>query len=354
MWEHSTFLLHDRSNVTNGQRAYCILIRVCGLGLMIHLLRCAGCQAPKVQMPHLRACSLVAHARSATLIGRPQHLRKHRKPIRQALSNITLVDDQVVAPQAPVCSCEFCRRYYLAVALAIASVAVTGGLTYEAARQGDVGRRLLVREMQAMADYERLVAERKRQLFQAALAGHQRAQVVEIGVGTGVNFPYLFEAGVRKVVAVEPNPHFMPVAEDSARRAGLQLQLRHGFMEKLPFESNSVDVVVATLVLCSVSDVATAVAEVRRVLRPGGIYIFTEHVAAPRGTWLHVLQSVLNPVNQVLAVGCKLTNEPLPIIQRTFGSAQLKVQHWDLRSDADGPFISHLALSPHISGFAEC
>lgn len=99
-----------------------------------------------------------------------------------------------------------------------------------------------------MADYERLVRERKAQTFQKAIKTNVE-RLVEVGVGAGVNFPYFKQAGVKEVVAVEPNLNFLQKAQAAADRADIQLQVRQGVMEKMPFEDNSVDVVVGTLLL---------------------------------------------------------------------------------------------------------
>ncbi|KAJ6801197.1 methyltransferase-like protein 7A [Iris pallida] len=79
--------------------------------------------------------------------------------------------------------------------------------------------------------------------------------------------------------------------------------------EALPIEDNSVDAVIGTLVLCSVKDVGVALREVRRVLKPGGLYLFIEHVAAREGSLLRLMQSILDPLQQLLSDGCHLTRE---------------------------------------------
>src|SRR5512143_3688812 len=134
----------------------------------------------------------------------------------------------------------------------------------------------------ANGPYERWMADRKRNLF-----GALRGVVVEIGPGAGANLPYL-RSDVRWI-GIEPNPYARPYLERAAREAGVAHELREGDAERLPVEAASADAVIGTLVLCSVKDIGAALHEIQRVLKPGGRYVFIEHVAAPAGT-LRVFQ----------------------------------------------------------------
>ncbi|CAE8628675.1 unnamed protein product [Polarella glacialis] len=249
------------------------------------------------------------------------------------------------------------RRAYFAATFGVLWV---GGLWAAGQAVSSLGwdRQLFVQQMQGMADYEQVVAPRKAELFQAALGDRGVGKrIVEVGVGrrscrTGTNFGYLRQAGASEVIAVEPNQYFVPVATAAARAAGLRLEVKEGTMEALPFATSSVDVLVGTLVLCSVADVARALAEARRVLRPGGRYIFTEHVAAPQGSWLRTAQDIMDPVQQSIAAGCHLVREPLPAITDVFGASCVTSSRWELEG-ASGQLPNHLLLAPHISGFAE-
>jgi ubiquinone/menaquinone biosynthesis C-methylase UbiE len=106
-----------------------------------------------------------------------------------------------------------------------------------------------------------------------------RGRVIEIGAGSGPNFAH-YPATVSEVVAVEPDPYLRGRAELAARAAPVSISVVGGMAEALPAEERSFDVAVFTLVLCSVADQATALAEVMRVLRPGGELRFYEHVVA--------------------------------------------------------------------------
>jgi ubiquinone/menaquinone biosynthesis C-methylase UbiE len=114
---------------------------------------------------------------------------------------------------------------------------------------------------------------RKRLL--AGLSG----QVIEIGAGNGLNFQH-YPAEVKRVLAVEPEPRLRALAEDKARAIPLDIEVAEGRAERLPAQDASFGAAVVCLTLCSVTDQAAALAEVHRVLRPGGQLRFFEHVRA--------------------------------------------------------------------------
>lgn len=103
--------------------------------------------------------------------------------------------------------------------------------------------------------------------------------VIEVGAGNGLNFAF-YPGEVAHVLAVEPEPHLRRLAERAAERAPVPVAAVPGVAEDLPASDGSFDAAVLSLVLCSVSDVPAALAEVRRVLRPGGQLRFFEHVRA--------------------------------------------------------------------------
>ncbi len=145
--------------------------------------------------------------------------------------------------------------------------------------------------------YEQAMRDRKQALF-ADLAG----DVLEIGPGGGVNLPY-FSPQVHWV-GIEPNPYMHPYLEATAAELGMQIDLRSGSAEDLPLPDNSVDAVVSTLVLCSVPNLAASLQEIKRVLKPGGKFLFIEHVGAPEGSLLRQVQSGIRPLWQVIGEGC--------------------------------------------------
>jgi MFS family permease len=116
--------------------------------------------------------------------------------------------------------------------------------------------------------------ERRNQLL-AGLTG----RVIEIGAGNGMNFPH-YPPEITHVLAVEPEPRLRDLAQDKATRAQVPIEVVDGTAEQLPADDATFDAAIASLVLCSVLDVPAALAEIRRVLRPGGQLRFFEHVRA--------------------------------------------------------------------------
>ncbi|MCL7032443.1 hypothetical protein MKW94_014343, partial [Papaver nudicaule] len=132
-----------------------------------------------------------------------------------------------------------------------------------------------------MASYEEEVAGYKERIF-SSLRGKCK-DVLELGIGTGPNLKYYAgDAGVH-VYGVDPNKKMEKYAAAAALAAGLpstNFYYTQAVGEALPANDASMDAVIGTLVLCSVKDVRTTLKEVKRVLKPGGLYVFVEHVAA--------------------------------------------------------------------------
>lgn len=121
--------------------------------------------------------------------------------------------------------------------------------------------------------------------------------ILEIGAGAGVNLPYY--AGATQVYLVEPNQYFYQYINHDI----LEIKILPDRAEQLSLPDQSVDVVVSSFVLCSVTDVLAVLREVARVLKPGGRFIFIEHVAAKQWPW-RWLQKLLRPLWRYLADGC--------------------------------------------------
>lgn len=132
--------------------------------------------------------------------------------------------------------------------------------------------------------------ERKLRAHKAEVFAGLPDAVVEIGSGVGANLPYL-PAGAT-LVAIEPNRHMHAELIAAAGRHGVTLDLRERMAEHTGLPDHSVDAVISSLVLCSVQDPDAVLAEVRRILRPGGTFRFAEHVAAADGTRTRAAQRI--------------------------------------------------------------
>ncbi|HET6518336.1 MAG TPA: class I SAM-dependent methyltransferase [Geminicoccaceae bacterium] len=155
-----------------------------------------------------------------------------------------------------------------------------------------------------------LVAPRERLL--AATAG----RVLEIGIGSGPNLP-LYPRDTELVVGLDPSAELLARARREAAWTHFPVQLHRGSAEAIPFDDGSFDSVVSTWTLCSIPDAGAALAEVRRVLRPGGRLLFAEHGRAPEprvATW----QDRLTPLWRRIGGGCHL-NRPIDALLRAAG-----------------------------------
>ncbi len=149
--------------------------------------------------------------------------------------------------------------------------------------------------------------------WRRALLGEARGDVLELGAGTGGNLS-LYPTGIRRLVLSEPDRHMRAMLlRKLASRPGVEVL--DAPAESLPLPARSFDTVVATLVLCSVEDPGRTLSEIHRVLRPGGTFLFLEHVAAPTGTWSRRAQGVLEPVWRRIAGNCHLTRETGPLLE---------------------------------------
>jgi ubiquinone/menaquinone biosynthesis C-methylase UbiE len=158
---------------------------------------------------------------------------------------------------------------------------------------------------------ERGNRELRRELL-AGLAG----RVLEVGAGTGLNFPH-YPASVREVVAVEPAPLLRGRAVEAAAAAPVRIRVADGTAAELPAGDGEFDAVVVSGVLCSVPDVPAALAEFRRVLRPGGQLRFLEHVRS-RDPLFAGFQQAADLVWPHVMGGCHVQRETQPAIARYF------------------------------------
>ncbi len=183
--------------------------------------------------------------------------------------------------------------------------------------------------------YENVVGDYKRWLF-----GGLSGTVIEIGAGTGANFTY-YPAGIHWI-GIEPNEFMHDALLKSAEKHGIAGELRTGVAEHMEVPDESADVVISTLVMCSVGDQDATMQEIRRVLKPGGKFLFVEHVAAPENSALRTVQKIIKPFWRVAGDGCHTDRETADAVQRAgFSSVEIKMFR------APIPIVS-----PHIAGKA--
>jgi ubiquinone/menaquinone biosynthesis C-methylase UbiE len=181
--------------------------------------------------------------------------------------------------------------------------------------------------------------EHRRELL-AGLSG----RVVEVGAGNGLNFPH-YPPEVEEVVAVEPEAYLREQAREAAIEAAAQVRVVDGLAERLPLEDDSVDAGVVSLVLCSVPTQAAALAELRRVLRPGGELRFYEHVRSDAPGFAR-LQRAADVVWPHVAGGCH-THRDTPRAIESAGFAIENCRRFPFR-----PCSALAPIEPHVLGRA--
>mmetsp|Transcript_13950 Transcript_13950/g.19186 ORF Transcript_13950/g.19186 Transcript_13950/m.19186 type:complete len:309 (-) Transcript_13950:109-1035(-) len=200
-----------------------------------------------------------------------------------------------------------------------------------------------------MQRYESEIEERKAVLF--SQLPENTKEVLELGLGTGPNLK--FYKPETHVIGVEPNEYMDAYAKSKAEQFGLELEIKRGCGEALPLDDNSVDAVITSLVLCTVDSPSKVMREIVRVLRPGGKYLFIEHVGADpvSNPALRFQQTLFDPLQQFVAGGCHLTRDTGKLI-RSF-TTRLPVEATFQRVDIESFMVPEISLiAPHISGVA--
>jgi ubiquinone/menaquinone biosynthesis C-methylase UbiE len=158
----------------------------------------------------------------------------------------------------------------------------------------------------ATSPFERVVEEHRRYLARGA-----SGEVLDVGAGTGANFPYFADAAT--VHAVEPDPHMRKRAHRRAAREDVNIEIRGDLAESLSYDDATFDRVTAGLVFCTVKEPKEALDEIARVLRPDGEFRFLEHVGDD-GVG-RFLQETANPVWRRCAGGCRLDRDTVSMFE---------------------------------------
>lgn len=140
-----------------------------------------------------------------------------------------------------------------------------------------------------------------------------RGRVFELGCGAGPNLPLYDRTAVTSYTAIEPTAKLLEMARAVAGQSGLATEIRPGVGEQIPFEDNAFDTVVCTFTLCTVGDPARTMAEMRRILKPGGTLLFIEHGRSPEpniARW----QERVEPVWRRLMGNCHLSRPVGPAL----------------------------------------
>jgi ubiquinone/menaquinone biosynthesis C-methylase UbiE len=164
--------------------------------------------------------------------------------------------------------------------------------------------------MGAAAEREGLAARRRELLAPA------QGRVLEVGAGTGLNLEH-YPDGIEELVLVEPERAMVRKLAQRLAEVGRRARIVEADAEALPFPDDSFDTVVSTLVLCSVGDPRRSLEELRRVLRPGGSFLFLEHVRSNDRRTAR-LQDRINPVWCFVSNGCNCNRPTLSLIESAF------------------------------------
>jgi len=155
--------------------------------------------------------------------------------------------------------------------------------------------------------------------MRAELLAAAAGRTLELGAGTGINLD-LYPDALAELVLVEPDPHMAKRMRERLSRSSRQATIVEAPAERLPFEDDSFDTAVSTLVLCTVPDPVTAIAELERVLKPGGRLLFIEHVRSEDPS-LAGWQDRLEKPWRFLADGCHCNRDTLA----TLAASRLEV-----------------------------
>jgi ubiquinone/menaquinone biosynthesis C-methylase UbiE len=191
--------------------------------------------------------------------------------------------------------------------------------------------------------YERISATADRRggdQHRAELLDGLTGRVIEVGAGNGRNFAH-YPSSVTEVVAVEPEPRLRAAAEARVAQARVPVRVVDGVAGRLPAEDGSFDAGVASLVLCTVPDPDAALAELHRVIRPGGELRFYEHVVSSRPAAARVERALDATIYPRLAGGCHLARDTVATIERA-GFEIRACRRFAFGPSALGPQVAHV------------
>ncbi|KAL7508554.1 hypothetical protein ACHAXN_011679 [Cyclotella atomus] len=280
---------------------------------------------------------------------------------RQLFSRSTIgaagLFSSTLIPSSP-CPCKCCLQS-ISSANALVDLTPPSSKAYDPARNQFMDSLFSWSMATTMDEYEEEAQPYKSQLFQSlfySLPKNEVPVVVEVGMGTFPNAPYfaqsLKSSNIKglDIIGVDPNDSMKQYALRNAQQVGLlqtgvSFRVEHGVAEALPFADRSVDAVIVTLTLCSVSNPERAVSEIQRVLKPNtGKFVFWEHVLAENDAGLALQQRILSPLQTFVADGCHLNRRTGAIIKNAGFHGGVGMKHIVIKSaDIIGPTIYGIA-----------
>ena len=172
-------------------------------------------------------------------------------------------------------------------------------------------------------------------------------EVLEIGFGTGLNLAYYQPKQVQKITTVDVNPGMNKIAQKRIATSQLSVDYQVLNGEKLPMTDHTFDTVVSTWTLCSIKNVEQAIAEIHRVLKPGGKFLFIEHGLSNEPniqTWQHRL----TPIQQIIADGCHLDREIKTLIAKQFTNLDVQEFYAPDKPKIGGYFYQGVAIKSDL------
>lgn len=171
--------------------------------------------------------------------------------------------------------------------------------------------------------FDFLVQRKALNALRSEVLGKVRGQCLEIGVGTGLNLQFYPES-ITEIFAVDPSHGMQKQLAHKMLNNRIKVNFTRAGAESLPYADQSFDTVLSTLTLCSIPELGRALKEIKRVLKPGGQFLFLDHGISP-DKYIAKLQIFLNPVQHIVCCGCSLSiNVEQEITNSGFNIVKLK------------------------------
>lgn len=158
--------------------------------------------------------------------------------------------------------------------------------------------------------------------YRQELLANVSGDVLEIGFGTGLNLPY-YSSRVKKLTIIDPNPGMNKYVQKRIEASAITIESQIINSEQLPMDDRTFDSVVSTWTLCSIANVDRAIAEIYRVLKPGGKFFFLEHGLSNEPK-VQSCQNTLTPVQKIIADGCHLNRNIKQLVASQFQNLNLE------------------------------